>query len=189
MIPIIGSSKLQGISPLSRHTGPSLQDQWALSHGNGFGNLGPLANVKPSFGWPFVTGVGRLTVYKKEGSLTLLAACCATNKKRQSNIYSPHVSSPDSFGLASFNHWIYPAWFLDAQLVRLQIGGENLGKECKNSYEKDLIHWWSLVLGPFGNIEMPVFLMEQHHTYRELFKPSKMSFIYGNLLVPKGLLF
>jgi len=75
-----------------------------LSHGNGFGNLGPLANVKPSFGWPFVTGVGRLTVYKKEGSLTLLAARCATKKKRQSNIYSPHVSSPDSFGLASSNH-------------------------------------------------------------------------------------
>jgi hypothetical protein len=51
-----------------------------------------------------VTSVGRLTVYKKEGSLTLLAARCATKKKRQSNIYSPHVSSPDSFGLASFNH-------------------------------------------------------------------------------------
>ena len=31
-----------------------------MSHGNGFGNLGPLAKVKPSFRWPFVTGVGRL---------------------------------------------------------------------------------------------------------------------------------
>ena len=99
-ISITGSLKPQDFFPPDLRTELSLLDLWALSHGNGFGNLGLPVNVKPLFGWPFVTDVGQLIACKKEGSLTLIVARCVTKKKRQSNTCSLRVCSPDSFGSA-----------------------------------------------------------------------------------------